>query len=393
MQRQWIVVPAALAATAVLAPARDDRGPQLSPEAVRAALGAARRLGFELERALEDVAEDLQGGAERDLYRQAGAAAGALQRLQRTLRAQLARRDVYADFAEVERHVDGLAAGADKLGPDQRVLRRDADHIRRASRQLFAALTEGDASEETDRKAIRGLAGVVAADAASFRRALRFALPDGEPRRRLEKRLDRLAQEAGELGKADAEGGRERLRRSFASLSRAWAEVREELTAQRLSESAPGLVGPRTDRLQEPIEQLAARLGGGGRPAFDAPRERTREEMEKWQGRWRLVSTETGGQRVADDPGWGLVVRGDQVESYFLGKLTGVTTVRVDPSRSPPGVEMTVLSGDRETRSYGIYELRGDTLRYCLAGPGDPPPTRFETAPGTGYQLFTWRRE
>jgi len=40
----------------------------------------------------------------------------------------------------------------------------------------------------------------------------------------------------------------------------------------------------------------------------------------------------------------------------------------------------------------GIYELDGQTLRLCVAPPGKPRPTEFETRPGDGRSLHLRRR-
>jgi len=40
----------------------------------------------------------------------------------------------------------------------------------------------------------------------------------------------------------------------------------------------------------------------------------------------------------------------------------------------------------------GIYELDGPTLRLCVAPPGKPRPSEFETRPGDGRSLHLRRR-
>jgi hypothetical protein len=40
----------------------------------------------------------------------------------------------------------------------------------------------------------------------------------------------------------------------------------------------------------------------------------------------------------------------------------------------------------------GIYAVRGDALRVCLARPGKPRPKAFESAEGSGHVLYTYKR-
>jgi RNA polymerase sigma factor (sigma-70 family) len=40
----------------------------------------------------------------------------------------------------------------------------------------------------------------------------------------------------------------------------------------------------------------------------------------------------------------------------------------------------------------GVYELDGDTLRLCLAPPGQPRATRLESREGSGHSLEVWKR-
>ena len=41
----------------------------------------------------------------------------------------------------------------------------------------------------------------------------------------------------------------------------------------------------------------------------------------------------------------------------------------------------------------GIYELDGDTYKYCLAPAGKPQPTEFSSKAGTGHSLGVSKRE
>ena len=59
--------------------------------------------------------------------------------------------------------------------------------------------------------------------------------------------------------------------------------------------------------------------------------------------------------------------------------MAKVWTVRVGPGKDPKQVDFRFQFGDNKGKtSLGIYRLTGDTLRVCLADPGEGRPTRFE---------------
>jgi hypothetical protein len=59
------------------------------------------------------------------------------------------------------------------------------------------------------------------------------------------------------------------------------------------------------------------------------------------------------------------------------------------PGRGPRGAEDTLPDGKKVR---GIYELDGDTLRFCVAPPDKDRPTEFTSRKGSGYTLRVFRR-
>jgi hypothetical protein len=41
----------------------------------------------------------------------------------------------------------------------------------------------------------------------------------------------------------------------------------------------------------------------------------------------------------------------------------------------------------------GIYELDGDTVKFCFGGPGKERPTEFTTKEGSMRTLSVWKRD
>jgi uncharacterized protein (TIGR03067 family) len=392
MRRYLFLAPAA----ALLALAAPAQQPAVRPEPPDAVIGLdeARRLGAELQRLLEDGAEDLKGDDARALSERVGEASAALERLRQTLQKAPTRPQIERDRDILKAALDRLATVTDRLGPGHPVLRRDAERVQRASLALSAVLTRSDAPAPPAERLVLDLAVDVAAAAEQLRPALRAAAADEALRRDLDARLDRVTREAGELRKAARDDlGREALRRCFDSLDRAWLALGELAVARGLPSLLPPPARAGLGRVEDDLALLSSSLRQprAARPLFEATQRQAREGLDRWQGRWRLVSEEVGGKTT----GRALVmtVRGDLATVTLEGVPVRVATLRLDPARRPPVVEMTSVEGETTTRAAGIYDLVGDRLRCCMAAPGMPAPTRFETAPGSGYQLTVWRRE
>ena len=61
-------------------------------------------------------------------------------------------------------------------------------------------------------------------------------------------------------------------------------------------------------------------------------------------------------------------------------------TYVIEPAKSPKTIDITMKEGDKGT-AHGIYELKGDTLKICVARPNTERPTEF-TEKGTVFITF-----
>jgi len=69
------------------------------------------------------------------------------------------------------------------------------------------------------------------------------------------------------------------------------------------------------------------------------------------------------------------------------------STYTIDPAKSPKQIEMVGTEGAMRGKSaLGIYELADDRLTICYTMPGNPRPTDFDSKPGSGAFLVTWKR-
>ena len=69
------------------------------------------------------------------------------------------------------------------------------------------------------------------------------------------------------------------------------------------------------------------------------------------------------------------------------------STYTTDVTKSPKQIEMIGMEGAMRGKSaLGIYELANDRLTICYTMPGKARPPDFESTPGSGAYLATWKR-
>jgi uncharacterized protein (TIGR03067 family) len=147
-------------------------------------------------------------------------------------------------------------------------------------------------------------------------------------------------------------------------------------------------------RLLAIVPILAVPFVAGAGSAGDA-KDDLKKEMVRLEGEWLMVSGEANGfampkemlksgKRVAKD-GETTISFGAQV--YFRAKYT------IDPSKKPRAIDYQMTEGPTKGKTHlGIYELDGDTLKFCFAAPGKERPTDFTAREGSGRTLSVWKR-
>jgi len=110
------------------------------------------------------------------------------------------------------------------------------------------------------------------------------------------------------------------------------------------------------------------------------------KELKNFQGIWNIESSVTGGTEISADQlkGFILIFEGDKHTLKFGDKVFQVGTLKLDPSKSPKTIDVTMTEGpDKGTTMLGIYEIDGDTLRVCFDPQGKKRPTEFKSAAGS----------
>ncbi len=125
----------------------------------------------------------------------------------------------------------------------------------------------------------------------------------------------------------------------------------------------------------------------------------SKKDEEALQGTWKPVASEQGGKDQTEEAKEHVLIfekdtftvkRGDEVA------LKG--TFKVDPSKKPKTIDMTVTQGrrdeDKGKEIHGIYELDGDTLKWCTSRPGNKErPKEFSAKEGGDTMLVKLKKE
>jgi len=81
----------------------------------------------------------------------------------------------------------------------------------------------------------------------------------------------------------------------------------------------------------------------------------------------------------------GSEVIGGQI--YFEAKFT------IDPTKKPKAIDYTMTEDPTKGKTHlRIYELEGDTVKFCFAMPGKDRPTEFTAKEGSQRTLSVWKR-
>ena len=121
-----------------------------------------------------------------------------------------------------------------------------------------------------------------------------------------------------------------------------------------------------------------------------------KKDMDQLQGEWAMVSGAADGQPMPEDmlKQMKRVCKGDETTTTMAGQTFFKAKITIDPSKKPKTIDYEMLEGfTKGKKQLGIYELEGDTLKSCFAGPGAERPTEFSSKPGDRRTFSVWKRQ
>ena len=130
----------------------------------------------------------------------------------------------------------------------------------------------------------------------------------------------------------------------------------------------------------------------------DAPKEDVKKDKEQLQGTWKAVTAQERGETKDDAEDHRLTFSGDEF-SIKKGDETVIKgRFKIDASKKPKHIDMEILEARKEgfngKKAVGIFELDGDTLKWCTNEPGGSErPKEFSSAADNKHLLVTLKRE
>ena len=124
--------------------------------------------------------------------------------------------------------------------------------------------------------------------------------------------------------------------------------------------------------------------------------EAAKKDLSQLQGEWSMASGSRDGQALPDDmlKNSKRVCKGDETTVVVGGQLLMKAKFTLDPSKKPKSIDYRITGGANAGKTQlGIYELDGDTLKFCFSTPGKDRPADFATKAGDGRTSSVWKRE
>lgn len=112
------------------------------------------------------------------------------------------------------------------------------------------------------------------------------------------------------------------------------------------------------------------------------------------EGTWDLVSLERDGKEIKPQKDTKALFTGDKFMIQVADKVIAGGTFRIDATQKPKATDATYTEGPDMGKSFkGIYQIDGDTLKFCRAGsPDQKRPTEFKTKAGTDGVASVYKR-
>jgi uncharacterized protein (TIGR03067 family) len=136
---------------------------------------------------------------------------------------------------------------------------------------------------------------------------------------------------------------------------------------------------------------LIAGLVAGG----EGREEQIKRDLADIQGEWTMVSGERDGQALPEQyvKSARRVCKGDETIAIVNGEIGLQAKFTLDPTKKPKTIDYQLTGGpNKGLTQLGIYELDGDTLRFCQSTPGEPRPATFSAKEGSRCTITVWKR-
>lgn len=125
------------------------------------------------------------------------------------------------------------------------------------------------------------------------------------------------------------------------------------------------------------------------------PTESAKKDLAALEGEWTMVSGEREGQPLDEARvKTAKRVSKDSVTTVTFGEMVFMKAkYTVDPSKKPKAIDYEFDEGpNKGKKALGIYEIDGDTVKFCFAGVDAERPTDFTAKAGSNRVYSVWKK-
>jgi uncharacterized protein (TIGR03067 family) len=118
------------------------------------------------------------------------------------------------------------------------------------------------------------------------------------------------------------------------------------------------------------------------------------DDQEKFQGTWKPEKAVQGGMSMPAEEleKMSIEFKGNMAMPRHGEKQEKAAEFKLDASKKPKTIDISVPQGDKSEHVKGIYEFDGDTLKICFSKDGGERPEKFESAEGSKSMLIVLKR-
>jgi uncharacterized protein (TIGR03067 family) len=98
-----------------------------------------------------------------------------------------------------------------------------------------------------------------------------------------------------------------------------------------------------------------------------------KKDLQALEGTWRIEKVTQDGTAAPEGSlkQLTMTIKDAKYSVSADGKEVETGTIKLDPSKKPKAIEFDIASGnDKGKTQLGVYELKGDTVTFCMARPG-----------------------
>ena len=141
-------------------------------------------------------------------------------------------------------------------------------------------------------------------------------------------------------------------------------------------------------------------LAAAPAPAADKAGSADADDKAALQGTWQTVASEVNGEKEPEDRSkqYQVVLEGDKMTITREGNTVMKGAFKLDAAQTPRRLDFKIEENPNDAEAVGktlegIYEVKGEELKWCFAMPDRERPMAFKTEADSGQVFATLKKE